>query len=108
MEQLGASCVGSFEGSLAKMSFDLLSGVFDTTFDVIEFVQAFTEGEQEVKGAGSGIAGGGGSDFTLDGGSATGKRGGHERFLSGGKNQRRVLFLPFSRYPNLPKLNTTI
>ena len=84
LKQSGTSCVGGFEGSLATMSFDLLTGLLDTTFDVVEFVQAVVEGEQEVKGAGSGIAGGGGSDFTLDGGFVCRTGRGHWGFLNSG------------------------
>ena len=110
LEQLGTSNVGGFEGYLAKMPFDLLSGLLDTAFDLIEFVEGGIEGKLEMEATGGGITVGGGNDFALDG-AVMWKVGGRHgrRFLNGGKNQEgRILFLPFPRYPKLPKLNTTI
>ena len=68
LEQLGTSNVGGFEGYLAKMPFDLLSGLLDTAFDLIEFVEGGIEGKLKMKGASGGITGAGGNDFALDGG----------------------------------------
>jgi hypothetical protein len=81
------------------MPFDLLSGVFDAAFDVIEFVQTFVEGEQEVKGAGGDVAGGGGLDFALNGRVG---RDGHGGFLNREKIKEEYCFITSHATPIYP------
>jgi hypothetical protein len=107
LEQVGTSAVGSFERRLAEVPFELLTGVIDTAFDLIEFVKAGIEREQEVKSADGGIACFGGSHFALEGKGNIAIADGHRKFWVGNEKQGMITISPFSRYPNLPKLHTT-
>jgi hypothetical protein len=66
------------------MLLELLSGVVDATFDLIEFVKAGIEGEQDMKSADGGIAFVGRKHFALEGKQGIGSGSGHERFLERG------------------------
>jgi hypothetical protein len=76
---LAASGIGGFEGFLTEVAFEFLSGMFNTAFDLIEFVQVGIDGKQEVKSTNGGIALVGGGDVALK--RERGSRDGHRRFL---------------------------
>jgi hypothetical protein len=64
---------------LTELSFELLTGVVNAAFDLIEFVKTRIEGQQDVKSAGGGIAVVGRCHCALEGKWGFGMAGGHER-----------------------------